>query len=82
LYVQDERVEKSAFITGSSISFSGWVPRRLALKSLRRFHGVATKYLGGYLGWRRMLERYRASITLEHCLFEALGRIPQQLANT
>ena len=48
----------------------------------RRFHGVATKYLGRYLGWRRMLERYRAAITPEHCLFEALGRIPQQLANT
>jgi len=49
---------------------------------MRRFHGVATKYLGSYLGWRRMLERYQTSITPEHCLFEAQGRIPQQLANT
>ncbi len=24
-----------------------------------RFHGVATKYLKNYLGWRRLLERYR-----------------------
>lgn len=39
-----------------------------------RFHGVATKYLANYLGWRRMLERYRQSIQPLHCLQEALGR--------
>jgi transposase-like protein len=49
---------------------------------MRRFHGVATKYLSNYLGWRRMLERYQTSIKPELCLFEAVGRIPQQLAHT
>jgi transposase-like protein len=47
-----------------------------------RFHGVATKYLGNYLGWRRMLERYRTGITPEDCLLEAAGRMPQQLIQT
>jgi transposase-like protein len=46
-----------------------------------RFHGVATKYLENYLGWRRMLERHRA-ITPEQCLFEATGWLPQQLNST
>ncbi len=40
---------------------------------MARFHGVATKYLANYLGWRRMLERYRQSILPAHCLQEALG---------
>ena len=54
------------------------------LKSwMRRFHGVATKYLGNYLGWRRMLERYQASINPMFCLREAIGRpILQQLIQT
>jgi hypothetical protein len=26
---------------------------------MRRFHGVATRYLGNYLGWRRLIERHR-----------------------
>jgi transposase-like protein len=43
-----------------------------------RFHGVATKYLENYLGWRRMLERYRQSISPTACLYEALGRCPSQ----
>ena len=47
-----------------------------------RFHGVATKYLANYLGWRRMLERYREGITPELCLFEAVRRFPQQLTQT
>ena len=47
-----------------------------------RFHGVATRYLENYLGWRRMLERYRAQITPELCLCEAVGRFPQQLTQT
>ena len=25
---------------------------------MRRFHGVATKYLDHYLGWRRMIETF------------------------
>jgi hypothetical protein len=39
-----------------------------------RFHGVTTKYLESYFGWRRMLERYRQCISPIACLREALGR--------
>ena len=48
---------------------------------MKRFHGVATKYLGNYLGWRRMLERY-PTISSEIFLFEAVGRMPLQLIRT
>ena len=48
---------------------------------MKRFHGVATKYLGNYLGWRRMLERYQ-TISPDIFLFEAVGRMPQQLIQT
>lgn len=41
---------------------------------MRHFHGVATKYLENYLGWRRMIECYAASITPAMCLAEAVGR--------
>ena len=48
-----------------------------------RFHGVSTKYLESYLGWRRMLERYRKNISPTDCLREALGRFQsQQLIQT
>lgn len=48
-----------------------------------RFHGVATKYLENYLGWRRMLERYKTGITPWLCLKEAVGRPAfQQLIQT
>ena len=40
---------------------------------MRRFHGVATKYLDNYLGWRRLLERYRNTISPALCLKEAAG---------
>ncbi|TXT35974.1 MAG: transposase [Comamonadaceae bacterium] len=50
---------------------------------MKRFHGVATKYLENYLGWRRMLERYRQSISAAVCLSEAVGRCQsQQLIQT
>lgn len=53
------------------------------LKSwMSRFHGVATKYLPHYLGWRRLLERYRRAINPELCLREAVGWLPQQLSGT
>lgn len=41
---------------------------------MRRFHGVATRYLENYLGWRRMLEHYKTAITPTLCLAEAAGR--------
>ena len=47
-----------------------------------RFHGVATKYLVNYLGWRRMLERYAKRIQPEFCLQEAVGRPLQHLTGT
>ena len=40
---------------------------------MRRFHGVATRYLDQYLGWRRILERYTSSLTAQDCLLEAIG---------
>ena len=45
---------------------------------MQRFHGVATKYLERYLGWRRLLERYRQSISTDTFLCEALGRAHSQ----
>lgn len=53
------------------------------LKSwMTRFHGVATRYLVNYLGWRRMLERYRQAIQPAHCLQEAVGRPMQHVTGT
>jgi transposase-like protein len=43
--------------------FKGW---------LRRFHGVATKYLPNYMGWRRMLET-KTDLSPERILQRALG---------
>jgi transposase-like protein len=37
-----------------------------------RFHGVATQYLPHYLGWRRLLDRFKDSVTAEQLLFHAL----------
>lgn len=49
---------------------------------MARFHGVATRYLTSYLGWRRMLERYTHLNPLI-CLKEALGHpAMQQLTQT
>lgn len=47
-----------------------------------RFHGVATKYLVNYLGWRRLLERYATAIQPVHCLQEAVGRPVQHVTGT
>ena len=38
-----------------------------------RFHGVATKYLPNYLGWRRCLERFPGLLTPDLFLAQALG---------
>jgi transposase-like protein len=45
---------------------------------LRPFHGVATKYLANYLGWRRLLERYGNQINPLMLLKESLGYEPVQ----
>ena len=49
---------------------------------MERFHGVATKYLVNYLGWRRMLERYHNTISPTRCLAEAVGRTYQHATGT
>ncbi len=52
------------------------------LKSwMDRFHGVATKYLPNYLGWRRGLERFADTLTPSLLLRLAVGR-DQQLTQT
>lgn len=45
---------------------------------MARFHGVATKYLANYLGWRRLLERYGKQISPLICMRESLGVLTQQ----
>ncbi len=40
---------------------------------MRRFHGVATKYLPNYLGWRRCLERFSENLTPSVVLAQAMG---------
>lgn len=41
---------------------------------MKRFHGVATKYLENYLGWRRGLERWGEQINPSVVLQAASGR--------
>lgn len=44
-----------------------------SLKSwMKRFNGVATKYLANYLGWRRLLDRFKDNLTPEQFMFHAL----------
>lgn len=40
---------------------------------MRRFHGVATRYLANYLGWRRLIERHNREISSADFLRAALG---------
>jgi len=49
---------------------------------LRRFNGVATKYLGNYLGWRRIIEKINGNLPAEFFLRQAMGRNHQQLTLT
>ena len=39
---------------------------------MARFRGVATKYLANYLGWRRLLDRFKDNLTPQQFLFHAL----------
>lgn len=39
---------------------------------MTRFRGVATKYLANYLGWRRLLDRFKDNLTPQQFLFHAL----------
>jgi len=40
---------------------------------IRRFRGVATKYLETYLGWWRMIDRQRQRLTAHACLAATVG---------
>lgn len=40
---------------------------------MHRFHGVATHYLGNYLGWRRLIERHERDISPTEFLRAVLG---------
>lgn len=41
---------------------------------MKRFRGVATKYLANYLGWRRLLDRFKDNLTPQQFLFHALRK--------
>src|SRR3984885_13457742 len=45
---------------------------------LRPFHGVATKNLANYLGWRRTLEALGQKVIPEDFIFGAIGFGPYQ----
>jgi hypothetical protein len=45
---------------------------------LRRFHGVATKNLPNYLGWRRALEAWGDQATPQNWFLGAIGMGPYQ----
>ena len=47
---------------------------------LRRFHGVATKNLPNYLGWRRALEALGQQVTPQAMILGAIGLGPYQQA--
>ena len=49
---------------------------------MRRFNGVATRYLANYLAWRRLLEQHQHNLTSITVLKSALGLNPQQLMVT
>jgi len=51
---------------------------------MKKFHGVATRYLGSYLGWHSMMNRLGQNITPTLCFLASLGKIRQfqQLAVT
>jgi len=44
---------------------------------MRKFNGVATRYLRSYLGWHRMIDRLGQSITPILCFIASLGKTRQ-----
>lgn len=40
---------------------------------MRRFHGIATRYLANYLGWRRLIDRNHGSLSPTNVILAALG---------
>jgi hypothetical protein len=49
---------------------------------MHRFHGVATKYLANYLGWRRLLDRCKDKATAQQFLFQVLRQGYQHIIRT
>lgn len=49
---------------------------------LRRFNGVATKYLENYLGWRRIIETKHIKISPQYYLMQVLRKNDQQVMLT
>jgi hypothetical protein len=39
---------------------------------MARFHGIATKYLPNYLGWRRYMERFTETLTPSLLMAQAI----------
>ena len=53
---------------------------RSRLKSwMRRFNGVATKYLANYLGGRRLFEREGEDMTAQRCLLAHWREVQQRM---
>jgi transposase-like protein/uncharacterized protein YdbL (DUF1318 family) len=46
-------------------------------KWMKKFHGVATRYLASYLGWHRMIDRLGQNITPTLCFLASLGKTRQ-----
>lgn len=44
---------------------------------MKKFHGVATRYLRSYLGWHRMIDRLGQNITPALCFLASLGKTRQ-----
>ena len=62
------RVEKPAFHIQNVNAYDS------RLKEwMDRFHGVATKYLPNYLGWKRCLDKCRENLSPQTILLQALG---------
>lgn len=49
---------------------------------MRRFKGIATRYLPQYLGWFRWLDSHSKMLEPEELVLDACGRQPLSLANT
>ncbi len=45
---------------------------------VRRFHGIATRYLANYLGWRRMIDQASDSLSPRAIVLAALGMYSDQ----
>jgi hypothetical protein len=59
---QTRRLEQAETKRAEASLLMGW---------MARFNGVATKYLGSYLAWRRLLDREGEHATAEVCLAAA-----------